>query len=137
MKTKTKNAPVSAKKSATRSMDSVMSILNWTTEQYCEYQFEQGLVFLDNYAGEAECFRDLLSQSRIYWNWWKNQWKLRDQYFISRLKNVERHWHPEVWYKISNSGEHLAKNIHPNSAVIDLSYAEMITEFVADEKQKA
>jgi hypothetical protein len=130
-------------KSTTRAQDKaqnnqerVIAVLGWDHDQYCEYQFEQGITFLRHYIGEKTPYGEVLLQSRIFWNWWKNQWALRDSFFLSRMKLIERCCTAEMWYTTTNDGINLAGNIHPNRAVLDLSYAEMTQEFIAEEKLK-
>lgn len=108
----------------------VMELLNWDEMQYCNFQYNQGLKYLDAYI-QDDAFR--IERSRVFWNWWKNHWALRDETILnSHLLTICVQGRREV-YRDLNDGAKLASEVHPNKVVLEQSYSEMITELVKEE----
>ena len=112
----------------------ILQLLGWDEERYCFFQYEQGLEYLYEYLKTQA---HVLEGSRIFWNWWKNQWTLRDQEllrtdFALTLKDPSRA--QQQWmsarrltiYLTTHDGCWLASEVYPSRAVMEESYKEMV-----------
>lgn len=108
----------------------LQSMLNWDDLQYCEFQMEMGMKYLDRIAGPGEIGVKELSQSKLYWNWWKNHWNRRDQEFLndlvvtiaSGLEEIRQeymYWHSP--YNIT---------VRPHKPIMEESFSKMIGTFI-------
>ena len=56
--------------------------LSWDEAKYNEFQMEAGLEFLavalSPLKGTQSCDEKLLTHSRLFWGWWRNEWYKRD-----------------------------------------------------------
>lgn len=109
----------------------IMKSLGWDELEYAEFQYEQGLIYLDTYLKGMIGPMDALLRSRIFWNWWKNHWAIRERCFLmaedltlSQRRNI---------YKGMHDGRMLASDIRPNSVVLEESYSEMMHKVVKQE----
>lgn len=61
----------------------VQSLLKWPAEQYSDFIYQTGCEFLHQlFPGDADAIAQL--ETRVeFWNWFKNQWKIKDEVFIS------------------------------------------------------
>lgn len=115
----------------------ICDLLQCTPDQYSEFQYQSGLRYLREYLpGDPEA-GEMLSRCRIFWNWWKNHWTNRDEMFLCLHQEnpVRRREIILQLYLQYNSGKMLADCIHPNSVVLNESYAAMITQLVDNETQ--
>jgi len=106
----------------------VRRLLGWTEQQYCDFQYESGLEYLQAYIPDDQHGIDMLSRSRIFWNWWKNHWAMRDEQFISVAEEYTKG--NEKLYRTMNSSKALTSKIYPNAAVLEESYAVMIDNII-------
>lgn len=115
----------------------ICEILKCTPEQYAEFQYQSGLRYLKAYLPGDEEAAEMLSRCRIFWNWWRNHWTNRDEMFLClHQENPLRDRQIILQlYLQYNSGKMLADSIHPNSVVLNESYAQMITELVDTETE--
>lgn len=114
-------------------------LLECTPEQYAEFQYQAGLKYLKHYMPNDPTSADNLSRSTVFWNWWRNHWANRDEHFMclhDRCPIHRRDVKIELYTKY-NDGKDLAENIHPNSVVLNESYAVMISELIKTETAKA
>lgn len=135
------NSTITRKETQSERMErlkaAICEILKCWPEQYAEFQYQSGLRYLKAYLpGDPEA-GELLSRCRVFWNWWKNHWTNRDEMFLylhqeNPVRNREVILQLYLQY---NSGHMLADCIHPNSVVLNESYAKMITELVDTETQ--
>lgn len=64
----------------------VCQLLKWSQEQYAEYQYHCGQVFLNNWLQSSHCVA-VAEKSKVFWNWYKNQWdKINERYIIRMSK---------------------------------------------------
>ena len=104
----------------------VMKLLNWDEIQYSEFQYKMGCQYLQSYIPECPQQIDELIESRIFWNWWKNEWLFRDTALISTdIAKVKRSTILQI-YLSTNDAEALRYEIYPNGVVLNNRYAEMI-----------
>jgi hypothetical protein len=109
----------------------IIRLLDWDEQLYADAQYSTGIEYLEIYLEEDRHFADLLSRSKIFWQWWKNHWSNRDETFIEMLRGLSTNvrYRRELYVDFNN-GKTLAELIHPNSIVLNETYAEMITEVV-------
>lgn len=111
----------------------VIKILHWTELEYAEFQMKMGKQYLQSYISTDPCGIDMLIDSRIFWNWWKNQWLIRDTSFIaSNIGKVNRSTAVAV-YQCLHNADVLIQSIYPSRAVLDNSYAQMIDNVIKSE----
>ncbi len=109
----------------------IMALLNWSEVDYGNFQYETGLLYLHAYIPNDIDGIDMLTRSRIFWNWWKNHWLQRDQDF---LKDVQvKHSHQtiiESMYVCTHCPDDLAGQIRPHAIVLTDSYSVMIGKLI-------
>lgn len=110
----------------------VIENLDWTEMDYCNFQYEQGLIYIETYlSGFGEVNKKWLQallESRIFWNWWKNHWTRREESYLI-TDQLPRHQRREI-YRSMHNGRNLATEIHPNRVVLDESYPQMLHSVV-------
>lgn len=113
-----------------QAQDDIQKALQWTEQEYFNFQFETGIAYLEHYIpGDAHGI-DMLSRDRIYWNWWKNHWAQRDEQFMSLY--TEEFSHPKILAKVYHGFHNvytLLNEIYPGAAILSDSYAVMIDDF--------
>lgn len=115
---------------------SVMKLLKWSEMDFAEFQYESGLTYLKAYLPKDVYGQEALAASKIFWNWWKNQWANRDEVFYLDVTDTEISLLNRVrLYRALHDGYNLTKEIHPHRVVMEESYAIMVTDFVEKEKQ--
>ena len=113
--------------------------LECTPEQYAEFQYKAGLQYLKHYLPNDKDAADMLSRSRVFWDWWRNHWANRDEHWkclTDRTPVRDRDLRVQL-YTQYHDGKELAHNIHPNSTVLNESYALMIQDLIKTERLKA
>jgi len=117
----------------------VMTLLQWTELEYAEFQYESGLAYLRHYIPWDKWGQDMLQRSKLFWNWWKNQWALRDESFCAMDSEVPT---SEVGISTANlrrlyyhlhDAAILASDIYPNRTVLEESYNQMIHQLNKEE----
>lgn len=95
-------------------------LLNWTDQQYCEYQYENGIAYLMWYLPCDDYARHQLERSRLYWNWFKYQWMLHDESLLSYKVSVRECSVKTLLplYQNLHCPRALAVEIKPNSVVL-------------------
>jgi hypothetical protein len=123
--------------------EAVMKVLKCTELEYCEFQMKQGESYIKRYVPQPEKYSmviESLMRSRIFWNWWKNQWALRDEKFLN-LSVVVYCSHDVTFlqkiYVEFNSIKILISKIHPNRIVLEESYSDMIRNVIREEVKKS
>lgn len=116
----------------------VCELLNWTEERYSQYVYDCGMEYLSEYLENDAYGISVLETSRIFWTWWKNHFANRDENFLllnakCPVRNLELR---VQLYEHYNEAKMLAACIHPNSVVLNESYAMMVKEVIT-ETQKA
>lgn len=109
--------------------EQIVDILQWDEDRYSKYVLECGNAYLYAYIkNEAEEVIAQIKRSRIFWNWWKINWQLRDLAFIESIsapikKDVAR----QVYQSLHDPAT-LAAELFPDGTVLGESYAAMIEE---------
>lgn len=122
---------------AERLKAAICALLKCTPEQYAEFQYQSGLRYLKEYLpGDPEA-GEMLSASKVFWAWWRNHWTNRDEMFLCLHQENPVRTREIILqlYLHYNSGRLLADCIHPNSVVLNESYAQMITQLVDTETE--
>ncbi len=117
----------------------VTALLKWNDQGYADLQYTTGMKYLKLFLEGDEHMVDVLSASKVFWQWWRNHWMNRDQEFLKLhgniyINNLEVRRQLYVQY---NGAKMLAECIHPNSVVMNESYTEMIHSLVKTETQAA
>lgn len=103
----------------------ICDLLKWTDQEYAEYQYNNGIEFLDHYIPDDPTAADQLIRSRIYWAWWRNQWMLRDAVYINAT-HIHRLCPLVESYKVMHDPRDLASSLYIGRVILEQSYAEMI-----------
>lgn len=113
-------------------MKRICTALGWTDEEYSTCMYEMGLTYLQEYTQQdAEAIKEI-ENSQIYWNWWKNQWSLRDDQFVQALEYTLKQDTLRIMYAGLHNPYALAREFDPNGKIMGESYAVMIAELTKD-----
>lgn len=117
----------------------VMECLGWSEYEYCLFKYEQGLEYLRAYLTSFHIDHDMLrfmphiERQRIYWQWWKNQWMLRDSIFEANMINDNRSQERKVRiYKGFHNGNSLVNEITPQRSVLNEDAMKVFKEIDAE-----
>lgn len=120
------NTTATAQPTANQVRRQVCTLLGWTYDQYAEFIYERGIAYLHWYLPALEEQRNKLERSKLYWNWWKNSWMLRDEVFAYnltvfplKLANMER-----IYRETHNSRELLLEGLQPPKCVTQYLFFE-------------
>ena len=107
--------------------DKVIKQLQISEQEYAQYQYEQGLEFLERYIPSDPAGIDFLQRSKTYWQWWKNHWFIRDRRFLllfptGPAKTLNHS------YRQLHAAKYLISDIYPPAVVLGNDYAKMIGE---------
>lgn len=101
----------------------IMKMIGWTELEYSAFIHDTGLDYLYRYIPTDYAGIEALIRSRVFWNWWKNQWAIRDaEFLLDDDPSVAN-------YKWHHSPRRLVMEIFPDAVVLGLSYASMIHDF--------
>lgn len=108
----------------------VIKLLQWTELEYAQFQYESGLAYLRHYIPTDKWGQDMLQRSKLFWNWWKNQWLLREEgfYYMENEVQMDKISTDNLrrLYCHLHDAATLASEIYPNRTVLDESYNQMI-----------
>ncbi len=103
-----------------RNQARVIDLLHWNPALYAMQVYNAGLQYLVAYIGNDEAAIDQLTARKEFWNWWKNQWNVRDDAFINEWDGLEDsipRRDLESLYKELHNPKVLACEIHPPKIV--------------------
>ncbi|MES1223353.1 MAG: hypothetical protein ABUT20_48105, partial [Bacteroidota bacterium] len=103
----------------------IMRLLQWNELQYAEFQFAQGLKYLDRYIPGDAAGIEMLQRNKLFWSWWKNHWMQRDNQFI-KAKHKDSLVRMVQLYKYTHSVPCLINEIYPSAAILGNDYCRMI-----------
>ncbi len=113
------------KQAAIKAMQAITRMLGMTEEQYADMKYSYGLLYIETYIpNDAEARRHLES-SKIFWNWWKNHWLLRDETFLVYAKDLYKMDRKAAYNQLHNPLM-LAAGWSLHGVALDASYANMI-----------
>ena len=108
----------------------IMLLLLWTEFDYCNFQKRIGQQYLQSYISKDPAAIDALLATPIFWNWFRNQWMLRDEAFAA--DPVVMASSPAVrvgMYYTINNPDRLMSERYPSGVVMAAGYAKMIGDF--------
>jgi hypothetical protein len=112
----------------------IMRLLKWDEQQYGEFQYDQGITYLQHYLKQDSHAADMLTRSRIFWNWWKNNWSNRDIALLQGAACTQVSTDAaRLIYAELHDGCTLAAEIYPNGVVLGETYARMMGELINHE----
>jgi hypothetical protein len=100
----------------------IIRLLGWSELEWANYQYENGLLYLQGYLPDDDEAQDVLQRSRIFWTWWKNHWTNRDEHFIDTARLINDSELLAQVYLEMHDGRLLSGNIYPNRFVITESF---------------
>lgn len=111
----------------------IIKSLNWTELQYCNYQQQIGLEYMQRVVGSDEWGIKQLEASELFWRWWVNHWNRIDEEFMTYGIIA-----PETMR------EHLYTDLHdpegfefyPHRLIIEQSYAILMDSVLADGRKE-
>lgn len=109
----------------------ICSLLGITEEEYAAHQYTTGLNYLQLYLHGLQPATRELEGNRIFWNWWKNLWALRDLRFL-QAQHQGNHW--PIWLNCHDAAMLAAERTAP-ARLMGSSYAVMIGKVIKEEVQ--
>lgn len=99
----------------------VSDLLGWTEFEYCEYQYQMGIAYLMWYLPCDERSRRKLERSRMYWNWYKNQWAIYDESLLTYKLSLNQCPIPHMRevYRDLHCPHKMAVEVKPNDVVLN------------------
>jgi len=126
----------SRRDAAQRSMGRVCRLLHYSEDSYCWMKYRRGLEYLRIYLrGDTHAISQM-ERSSIYWGWWKNQWTLREEEFLTHYADLERLSVKtrRLSYGYLHNAAALAAEMNPTSKSLGESYAAMIAQVFEEAK---
>src|SRR5207253_685449 len=116
-------------------LQEILEILDWKEEVWSQFVYNTGLQYLYiRYAADA-ITPEVLNRSRLFWNWWKNQWQIRDEAFLDKetkgflpLQKLPLR-KSVMQYFLLHDARGLVNEIWPNRDIVDGAYSEVIHTF--------
>lgn len=91
----------------------VQCLLHWDELQYGRFMYNQGLQYLRLYTQGDDGMMGCLESNRLFWNWWKMQWRLRDGIYAEDAAKLEQLQLRLLLYRKLHDAYLLAKEIAP------------------------
>lgn len=111
-------------------------LLHWGELYYCYYKYHKGLAYLRKMTGGNHLAFDTMERSRIYWNWWKNHWSLRESEAMQVIGMLDDIKNRVATYKALHNVEALTWENDYYGSIMESSYAGMIGILYDDLNQK-
>ncbi|MDI3319155.1 hypothetical protein [Pinibacter soli] len=142
MKKRISNAAL-RKAAAQTTKAEILEATTLTCEEYKTMQYHVGRSFLSVVVKEKEIIK-LLEGSKMFWGWWRNQWHLRDEQFLSeqKLSGLEVNSCGQLQTRDEYTGNdygyyhnlhHLTSSFHPFGVRLQSSFAHMIGLVIKNE----
>lgn len=99
----------------------IETLLNWTEEQYCWFQFEMMEAYINTFSGNDATALNLYGRSEVYRKWWVNQWNLRDMANIDNMEMMSTRASAIAFYKHAHHPDTLLNNtvlMHGESMIV-------------------
>jgi len=94
-------------------------LLNWTDMDYAQTQYEIGLQYLALYLPSDCRLRKQLECSRLFWNWFKNQWAIHDYELLNDATFLNQPVIDRLGdYKYLHCPKELVLEVKPNNVVL-------------------
>lgn len=91
----------------------ICEMMQISEEQYAWLQYNQGIAYLMWYLPADEDARAWLEADKLYWNWWKNWWAIRDEVFLNNMSGVDDLKLLRFNYSEFNCARYLIADIKP------------------------
>lgn len=114
----------------------ICKLLDWDELQYGYYMMNAGRNYLIYYTNNDEVIIGQMERSRLFWNWWKNHWLLRDEAFFFDNENQLQQLslqNIQLLYQHTHDALLLSREIYPSGVVLGNSYANMIGTLIKKE----
>jgi hypothetical protein len=106
----------------------IQNLCKINADQYADEVYASGIAYAKHIAESDEEAISFLTKTREYWNWWKNQIDITNQYFIHTINlNLHATLRFQEW-KSQHAPQSL--NAYPGENVIEASYSVMIGKVV-------
>lgn len=104
-------------------MNDVLTLLGWSEEQYAQFKYENGLKYLSMYMNGLHDMIRAAESDKMFWNWWRNCWDLRDQVFIEHCADYGiTRARLEYIYTGAHDAAKLLFDIRPPKCVLEEAY---------------
>lgn len=110
----------------------VCKLLGCNEEQYCQYQYKEGRMFLQSYISRSPSEIDEILATRAYWAWWRNHWMQRDECFIAMGAESLIGLSRKNLYSTLNDYRGLLHEIHPSKQVLEMDYTDMMDKVIRE-----
>jgi hypothetical protein len=104
----------------------IQKLLQWDDASYTTFQFEAGLIYLEEQMALPEYEAKMLREDELFWKWWINEWNLIDAILATTLELVH---HTQYLRRYVHVHTMAMVDKHPSAAIVDERYAQMIGEF--------
>jgi hypothetical protein len=113
----------------TRNRMQVLEQTRLTGDQLEAMIFENGMKYL-----EYECQADvegvrMMSQTGLYWKWWRNLWQQRDDKLANNHYHFNRRFY-EHWHDVTAIAQ------HPHRYIYEYAYSQLIHEKIKQAHEK-
>lgn len=119
---------------AVAAMQQVMEATGVTRMQYCRMMYASGLTYLEHFVRIPEDVARF-ERSRLFWNWWKIQWTIREEEFLGYVLGHPYHMRHFLWCKLHDPLL-LAQERTPNGIILGDSWCVLIGKMRDDEAEK-
>lgn len=127
------NHIVNMRKQYAANRERILQILGWDILEYTTLQYETGLQYLQNYLQMDEATARTFESNRRWWDWWVNQWNLRDAQIFLPAADAYRQNKARTMYKRVHSIAYL-DGFYPHAAIMEQSYNDMTRKLYAELK---
>ncbi|MEQ8547603.1 MAG: hypothetical protein RIC03_06820 [Cyclobacteriaceae bacterium] len=110
----------------------IQNILQWTDQQYADFQYEQGVIYIQELCGapDAVSMADHLIRHSEIWSWWRLMWYKRDLTFLEESTTLFRGEH-SIYYKEITHCTSVVKYF-PHQELLEESYHSMMHSLIKE-----
>lgn len=113
----------------------VLASLSWTKEQYNQFIYDCGLLYLAEYLPDYPQIVEQITRSQAFWKWWVNHWESRDLEFLETIEATDDPViDPEAIFKAIHDPELLATDMYLNGQVLQETYATLIPQITKEQE---
>lgn len=112
----------------------VMDVTGLTHNQVMEIIFDTGVRYIERVAGSP--ISDQFLYEPLFWAWWKQQWAMMDQVFLSKVPGHADREDLRAMYKLF----HEDIDVYPDPVIWDKihdTYMQMTTEVIKKNRKHA
>lgn len=114
----------------------VLDLLQWDSEKHNELVFETGIAYLRCMTSEYPQVTRQISNTKLFWNWWRSHWQDRDRQFLEECETwvttLEKY---RLVYENHNHARTLAEALYLNGQVLQDSYAQLMGDLINNQKE--